>query len=146
MSGPIIFTHTTTDLSPITTTLTFNPTLASIVQPRFAPTQRVNIAENGHPWIYQISNTVNLELPLEFLDLPTDDITSPIQTAGYNTLHTFLETVTGWSRDPFVLTTVNEQDYIVRYLRGFETMREGVGRAQRGDRWSGTLILWRIPE
>lgn len=145
MAAPILFTHTSSDVSPVITSIAFNPTLVSILQPRFMPIQKVNIAESGHPWVYELSTNVELELPVEFLDLPTNDITSPITTAGYNTLFTFLSSTTRWSRDAFVVTTVNNDSYTVRYIRGFESFREASGRTQRGDRWTGVLTLWRLP-
>jgi hypothetical protein len=143
--APILWTHTSTDIIPVTTQLTFLPGLVQITQPQFRPIQRTNIAESGQLWVYELSSTIELELPVEFLDLPTGNSSGNMVCSGYNSLYAFLANTVRWSKNPFVLTDVNTNSYIVRYLRGFESLREATGRAQVADRWSGTITLWRLP-
>lgn len=141
--GPIIFTYSTTDFIPVVTTLTLNPVYCQIVQPRYMPIQKINIAESGHLWVYELSSAVELELTMDITDLPTSNQTAPLSAGGYNNLYSFLASTVVWSKNAFTMRTADGDDFVVRYLRGFDSLREASGRTQRADFWTGALTFWR---
>lgn len=126
------------------TSIAFSPALVQVTQPRFAPLQRLHLAESGQVWVYQLSSNVELELPIDFLDIPTADETTPAVTAGYDTLYNWLASTTQWSRLPWTLTDADGDSYAVRYMGGIESFREAIGRSQKMDRWTGTILVRRV--
>ena len=124
--------------------VTLNPALAKMTQPRLSPIQKVSIAESGEVWVYQLSSSVELELTLELMDIPTTTRAFPEPHDGVTQLAAFLQSSINWSQFPFVITDPDGDSFTVRYMTGFETMVEAAGRAQKVDSWSGTLILRRV--
>src|SRR5262245_63992660 len=52
--------------------VSFLPTLVRLVQPQYAPLQKVNVSINGTVHIFQYGTQELLTWPLEFRDLPWD--------------------------------------------------------------------------
>lgn len=122
-------------------TVTLNPALARMVQPKYFPIQKVSIAESGEVWVYQLSSNVELELIIDLMDIPTTTQSTPAPHDGYVQLRNFLQSSVNWSQFPFTLTDPQGEIFTVRYITGFDTLTEAGGRAQKLDRWSGTLTL-----
>jgi hypothetical protein len=125
-------------------TVTLNPALAKMVQPRYSPIQKVSIAESGEVWVYQLSSNIELELLIDLMDIPTTSRATPVPHDGYVQLRTFLQSSVNWSQFPFLFTDPDGDSFTVRYMTGFETLVEAAGRAQKVDSWSGTLTLRRV--
>lgn len=128
----------------LTGTVSFTPGLARLVEPRYFPIQRVSIAESGQTWIFQLSSNVELELIIDLMDIPTEALTSPVETDGYTKLYTFLTTNVNWSQRAFTLTDPDGDSFSVRYIAGFDSLREAGGRTEKANRWSGSLTLRRV--
>ena len=128
----------------LTGTVSFTPGLARLVEPRYFPIQRVSIAESGQTWIFQLSSNVELELIVDLMDIPTEALTSPVETDGYTKLYTFLTTNVNWSQRAFTLTDPDGDSFSVRYIAGFDSLREAGGRTEKANRWSGSLTLRRV--
>lgn len=128
----------------LTGTVSFNPGLARLVEPRYFPIQKVSIAESGQTWIFQLSSNVELELIVDLMDIPTEALTSPVETDGYTKLYTFLTTNVNWSQRAFTLTDPDGDSFSVRYIAGFDSLREAGGRTEKANRWSGSLTLRRV--
>lgn len=124
--------------------VTLNPALAKMVQPRYSPIQKVSIAESGEVWVYQLSSNVELELLVELQDIPTTTRAFPEPHDGYVQLLAFLQSSVNWSQFPFVVTDPDGDSFSVRYMAGFDSLVEAGGRAQKTDRWTGTLTLRRV--
>ena len=143
--GQITWSHT--DSSPtgeLTGSLSFNPALMRMVEPRYFPIQRVSIAESGQVWVFQLSSTIELELLVDVMDIPTSAQTTPVATDGQAEIYTFLATKVNWSQRAFTFTDPDGESFTVRYIGGFETLREAGGRGERADRWNGQLVLRRV--
>lgn len=143
-SLPLTMMWTSTDGTGVTASITFNQALARIVQRSYYPTQRVHVAEAGHLWVYEVSSNVELVLPMEFLDIPTDASLTGVITHGYDDLVSFITRTLVFSRENFSVTDGDGNSYFVKYMSGLETFREGEGRAQRAGRWTGTLTLRKV--
>ena len=125
-------------------TLSYNPALAKIVQRSYYPTQRVHVAEAGHLWVYEVSTNIELVLPLEFQDIPTDASSAGVVTHGYDDLVSFVTETLVFSRENFSVTDADGNAYFVKYMSGIETCREAEGRAPRAGHWTGTLTLRKV--
>ena len=143
-SLPLTMMWTSTDSTGATASITFNPALAKIVQRSYYPTQRVHVAEAGHLWVYEVSSNVELVLPMEFQDIPTDASDTGVITHGYDDLVSFITTTLVFSRENFSVTDADGHSYFVKYMSGLETFREAEGRSQRAGHWTGTLTLRKV--
>ena len=128
----------------LTATVSFNPALARLVEPRYFPIQRVSIAESGQIWTFQLSSNIELELVIDLMDIPTSALTVPVTTDGYTKLYAFLVSSVNWSQRAFTLTDPDGDSFSVRYMAGFDTLREAGGRTEKANRWSGNLTLRRV--
>ena len=143
------FTWSYLDPSPsglLTTTLVFDPAQSlRLIEPRYSPIQRVSIAESGQVWVFQLSSNIELELILDVLDMPTSR-TKPIvqSTDGYLEMYEFLSRVVNWSQRNWTLTDPDGDSFLVKNIRGCETLKEASGRGQRADFWTGSLTLRRV--
>ena len=120
---------------PYTTTLTFRDViLVNVSQPRI-PIQSLRRATGGQTYVYQPSANVIRNIPIEVINLPTDDEVATF--SGKNSLETFLDTTVVWSFNLFEYIDENGANKTVRYISGFETLEQD----QRRDLWSGQLLL-----
>lgn len=143
--GQLIFSYIdTATTGELTGSVSFNPALVRLVEPRFSPIQRVSLAESGQVWVFQLSSNVELEMIVDFQDIPTSALSTPVATDGYAALQQFLMTTVNWSQRAFTLTDPDGDAFTVRYIAGFDTLKEAGGRTERADRWTGTLTFRRV--
>src|SRR5262252_3527625 len=90
--GALILTWTSSDtLTVPSVTVQINPALVRLVQPQFAPIQRINVADNGKVHVFQLSSNEELHLPIEIHNLHFDDFTpAGAGLNGFNTLRNFI--------------------------------------------------------
>lgn len=140
----MVWTYTPDDPFAAPATIRFAPTYSRIVEPHKAPIQRRLVAESGQSYVYTIvPQGTELELPVEFEDLPEDDETTPAETHGYNSLTNWLINVVDWSNGVFHVTDPDGDEFDCRYWSGFDTLREAAGRSRRQGSWTGVLLLRR---
>jgi hypothetical protein len=121
-------------------TLQINPAHAWIVQPQYAPIQRINIADNGKIHVFQLSTAEELHYTIEIRDLPYDDNPVPqLVTNGFQSLRHFIRSTLNYSQELVTITTPDGEVEVMRYVGGIETMVEAAGQAQRHLYWSGQL-------
>lgn len=128
--------------------VSFIPTLARMVNPQYAPLQKINVAVNGsvHVWQYG-ANLEPLYFPLEFTDLPwSQDVFSATgrHTAGYADLLSFLRYTLNYHEKTCTLLTPDGQLDEVRYMNGIESFREAAGATNKQQFWTGQILFWRV--
>ena len=145
--GPLIFTCASSNPGLPVVSVSFHNALCRMIQPQYAPVQHVNVAANYSIHIFQIASAEQLILPIQFQDLPWDDTpTDPReQTDGYRSLLSFIRTTLNYYVSTFSVTTPDGQiEPLCRYMGGVDSFVEAEGRAQRAQRWTGNLTLWRV--
>lgn len=122
----------------------FNPTLCKIVQFAFHPLQHVNTAVGGQTYVFQLSTNEILNINVIFESLPwSDSDVNPEPTAGFESLLSFIRTTINYHEKTFTVLFPDGQVEEVRYMGGLDAFQEAAGRAQRAQRWDGTINLTR---
>ena len=118
-----------------TTTLTLRSSFAAITNPQVSLMQIVHIAQGGQAFVFTQGSTPvrNRVLPLELRSLP--EATGGGFTGWAAVLAFVLDTLQG-STQPCRVTDPDGDSYVVRYLRGLDSMVE----VQQG-RFSGVLTF-----
>ena len=127
--------------------VSFLPTLVQMVNPQYAPLQKLNIALNGAVHIFEYGPQELLTWPLTFTDVPYDQgaaqhIGHPTQT--YRDLLSFVRTTLNYSEKVCTVQTPDGQIETVRYLRGLEQFQEAAGHTTRAQFWTGQLVFTRV--
>jgi hypothetical protein len=124
--------------------LSFNPTLCKIVQFGFHPLQHVNTAVGGQTYVFQLSTNEILNINVIFESLPWQDSdANPEPTAGFESLLSFIRTTINYHQEVFTVLFPDGQVETVRYIGGIDAFQEAGGRAQRAQRWDGTINVTR---
>ena len=121
-----------------TVSLTFQGALVQMTHPQTRPLQFQLVAESGKLFVVQRASIAETYLEIRFLDLHEGDMGS---LAGFSSLQSFLSTTTSWAMSAFTVTDVDLSSYFGRYVGGFDTFQEAVGRSQRATRWTGTITF-----
>ena len=127
--------------------VSFLPTLVQMVNPQYAPLQKINVAINGAIHIFSFGPQELLTWPLDFRDLPYDQqaasrIGHPTQT--YNDLLSFVRTTLNYSEKTCTALTPDGQIETVRYIRGLDQFHEAAGQTNRAQFWTGQLVFTRV--
>ena len=118
-----------------TVTLTLRSSFASITNPQVSLMQIVHIAQGGQAFVFTpgAAPVRNRVLPLELRSVPQATAGG---FTGWAAVRDFvLDTLQG-STNPCRVTDPDGDSYVVRYLRGLETMQE-----VQFERWSGVLTF-----
>jgi hypothetical protein len=123
-----------------------------MVQRVYTPLQVVHVAVAGQFHVFQFSRHEPLQLPVEFEDLPWDDVTDQMieangvvrPLAGFDSLQRFIRFTLNYHSSVCYIASPDGQIETVRYLGGLDSFREAEGRSQRAMRWTGTLHFGRF--
>lgn len=142
--GPLIFTFTD-PLPPNTvTSVSFSPAKAHILQPQFAPVQRINMSDDGHTHIFQLSTNEELRWDIEFEELPWADDPTVQKTEGWRTLRQFIRSTLNYSQYTVTITSPDGDIEDMLYIGGLDTFVEAQGRGERREFWNGRLAFRRM--
>ncbi len=127
--------------------VSFLPTLVKMVQPQYAPLQKINIALNGAIHIFQYGTEETLVWPIDVTDLPYDQQAAQYighPTDGFLDLLSFIRSTVNYTAYQFTVLTPDGQIEAVRYLKGIDQFREAAGQTNRAQFWTGQLTLMRV--
>ena len=142
--GPLILAFTD-PLEPHTvTSVSFSPAKAVVTQPHFAPVQRINISDDGHTHIFQLSSNEELRWDIDFEDLPWADDPTVQKTEGFHTLRVFIRQTLNYSQYNVSVTSPDGDIESMVYVGGLETFQEAKGRSDKRQFWTGTLSFRRV--
>ena len=129
---PITLAYPSTNPTAI---VTLRASLAALVSPQLSFVQQVHVAAGGKSFVFSPNSTPveNHILPLDLINLFETDEDG---FSGFATLRAFIRTTLQASANLCRLTDEDMDTYVVRYLSGLESMREGFFQ-----QWSGQLIF-----
>jgi hypothetical protein len=116
--------------APAAVTVSFNAGHAVLLQPQFAPIQRINVADNGRIYVLQLSANEELHWSINFQALPWEDDTHPDMgrnTAGMQSLRRFIRDTLNYSEQQVQITSPDGEIEVMLYVGGLETAVEGSG-------------------
>lgn len=142
--GPLILTFTDPSPPNSVTTVSFSPAKAHITKPEFMPVQKINVSDDGHTHIFQLSSNEELRWDIDFDELPWADDTAVQQTQGYRTLRQFIRETLNYSQYSVVITSPDGDIETMLYIGGLESFQEAQGRGTRREFWGGTLSFRRM--
>lgn len=149
-AGQLVLTCLDTTGGGNNTVVTFSPAYARIVQPIFAPFQRVNMSVEGGFHVFQYSSNEALTWSIEFFNLPSfDALGDPRELSqGYLSLLSFVRYTLGYHASTCqILSPDGFIEPSMRLLGGWETFAEAdagqKNTAQRAQRWAGILSFGR---
>ena len=142
--GPLILTWTDPAPPNGSVSVSFSPAKAHIVKPEFAPVQRINISDDGHVHIFQLSTNETLRWDIDFEELPWADDPTGQKTEGWRTLRQFIRTTLNYSQYSVTITSPDGDIESMIYVGGLDTFQEAQGRGTRREFWNGTLTFTRF--
>ena len=128
--------------------LQFNPTYARITNFQYAPFQHVNMSAEGRIHTFQYSENEALTWNIFFQDLPSFSLRNDPreQSDGVIALLDFIRYTLGYHASTTIVTSPDGYIETMRYMDGVASFieYEGSNRAQRAQRWAGTLTMARV--